>query len=84
MLRSGQNICIRSAREIERQINGEAWSYRRGSVTRLQRTRKEQIESLRKLCERMQELKSKVAEFTEIEPLLPSTEIELLFSLANK
>jgi len=71
-------------REIERQIDGEPWSYTRGSLSRLQRTRGEQIESLRKLCQRMQDLKLKVAQFTESEPLLPSTEIETLFSLANK
>ncbi len=71
-------------REIERQIDGEPWSYTRGSLSRLHRTRVEQIESLRKLCERMQHLKAKVAELTGSEPLLPSTEIETLFSLANK
>ncbi len=71
-------------REIERQIDGEPWSYTRGSLSRLQRTREQQIESLRKLCLRMQDLKPKVAQFTESEPLLPSTEIEVLFSFANK
>jgi len=72
------------AREIEKQIDGEPWSYSRGSLSQLQRTRKEQIESLRKLCQRMQNLKPRVTQFTESEPLLPSTEIEILFSLVNK
>jgi hypothetical protein len=71
-------------REIERLIDGEPWNYSRGSLTQLQGTRKEQIRSLRKLCERMQNLKPKVSQFIEFEPLLPSIEIEILFSLANK
>ena len=70
-------------REIERQINGEAWNYTRSSMSQLQSTRKKQIESLRRLCTRMQELKSKVAEFSETELLTPLAEIEILFSLAD-
>ncbi len=72
------------AGDIERQINGEPWIYTRGSLSRPQRSRENQIESLKTLCKRMQELKPKVAEFMESKPLLPSAEIEKLFSLADK
>ena len=70
-------------REIERRIERVPWeiAYMRGSASSLQPTREKQIESLRKLCERMQELKPKVTEFTESELLMPLTEIETLFSL---
>ena len=71
-------------REIERQINGESWNYTRGSLSQLQTTREKQIESLKQLCEKMQDIKTKVAEFTESEALLPLEEIETLFSLVNK
>ncbi len=71
-------------REIERKINGEPWSYTRGSLSQLQTTRQKQIESLKQLCRKMQELRPKVAQFTGSEPLIPRAEIEILFSLANQ
>jgi len=73
-------------REIERRTERLSWqqTYTRGSLSQLQPTREKQIESLRQLCKRMQELKPKVAEFTESEPLMPIAEIETLLSLANK
>jgi predicted nucleotidyltransferase len=73
-------------REIERRINRLTWQeiYTRGSVSQLQPTREKQIESLRQLCERMQELRPKVVNFTESELLMPLEEIETLLSLANK
>jgi hypothetical protein len=55
----------------------------RGSVSKLQPTREKQIESLKQLCERMKELKPRVAEFTQSEPLMPIAEIETLFSLTK-
>lgn len=72
-------------REIERRIERVPWQdiYVRGSVSKLQPTREKQIESLKQLCERMQELKPRIAEFTESEPLMPITEIETLFSLTE-
>jgi Streptomycin adenylyltransferase len=72
-------------REIERRIERVSWedAYRRGSTSSLQPNREKQIESLRQLCERMQELKLKVTEFTESEPLMPLAEIETLFSLTK-
>ncbi len=71
------------ARDIERRIERVSWqdAYVRGSTSQFQPTREKQIESLRALCRRMQELRSKVAEFTESQPLMPLTEIETLFSL---
>jgi len=73
------------ARDIERRIERVSWqdAYVRGSVSQFQPTRKKQIESLRALCRRMQELKPKVAEFTESPPLMPLAEIESLFSLTK-
>jgi predicted nucleotidyltransferase len=71
-------------RETERRIKRETWVYRSGSVSQLQPTREKQIESLRQLCERMQELRPKVAEFSESQLLMPLAEIETLLSLANK
>ena len=73
------------ARDIERRIERVSWqdAYVRGSVSQFQPTRKKQIESLRALCRRMQELKPKVAEFTESPPLMPLAEIETLFSLTK-
>ena len=70
-------------REIERQINGEAWNYTRGSLSQLQTTREKQLESLKQLCEIMQALKPKVAEFTGLDPTMPLTEIETLVSLST-
>jgi hypothetical protein len=70
-------------REIERKINGEPWTYTRGSLSQLQTTREKQLESLRQLCQKMQDLKPKVVEFTGSEALLPLDEIETLFSFVN-
>ena len=71
-------------REIEKQINEEPWSYTRGSLSQLQTTRDKQIESLKQLCKKMQDIKPKVVEFSGSEALLPLEEIETLFSLVNK
>ena len=70
--------------EIERLVKRESWKYTRGSLSKLQSTREKQLESIRELCNKMQGLKSRVAEFTGSEPAMPSAEIELLLSLANK
>lgn len=69
--------------DIERKLNGEGWTYQRGSFSQLQITSKNQIESLKHLCQRMQELQPKVTEFTGSSPLMPITEIEVLFSFAQ-
>jgi hypothetical protein len=70
--------------EIERQMNREASTYTRGSLSTLQSTREKQLESILKLCNRMQELQPKVREFTNSEPITPLAEIETLFSLTKK
>jgi hypothetical protein len=70
-------------RDIERQINGEPWNYTRGSLSQLQPTREKQIESLKQLCEKMQELHPTVIEFTGSNLLMPLAEIEVLFSFVN-
>lgn len=75
----------RMVRETDRRIQRIAWqdAYIRGAISKLQPTREKQIESLKQLCERMQALKPRVAEFTGSEPLMPVTEIETLFSLTK-
>ncbi|MFT3895169.1 MAG: aminoglycoside 6-adenylyltransferase [Anaerolineales bacterium] len=70
-------------RDIERKLNGEPWQYHRGSLSQLSSTRENQIQSLRQLCQRMQELQPKVTEFTGSNPSMPITEIETLFSFAQ-
>ena len=70
-------------REIERKINGEPWSYKRGSLSQLQATREKQIESLKQLCMKMQDLRVSVIEFTGLDVLLPWDEIATLFSFVN-
>ena len=69
--------------EIERQLERKPWSYTRGSLSKLQPTREKQLESLKELCERMLELKSKVSRFIGSEPLTPILEIKILFSLVH-
>jgi predicted nucleotidyltransferase len=69
--------------EIERRINREPWKYIRGSLSQAQTTRKKQLESIRQLCKRMQELKPNLVEFTGTELSMPVTEIEALLSLVN-
>jgi hypothetical protein len=70
--------------EIERWLNGEPWKYHRGSLSQLQNTPEKQIELLKQLCQRMQELQPKVTEFTRSAVWLPLDEIETLFSFVNK
>jgi predicted nucleotidyltransferase len=69
--------------EIERRLNREPWQYQRGSRSRLQPTREKQIESIRELCNRVLELKTKVTEFSGTEPVTPLAEIETLLSFAD-
>jgi predicted nucleotidyltransferase len=71
-------------REIERKMEGRPVYYPRGSLSQLQATREKQLESVRGLCMKMQDIRKKVTEFTGTEPLTPSAEIELLFSLVNQ
>jgi hypothetical protein len=73
----------RLLREIERQVNGESWSYTRGSLNQIQISQEKQIQLLKKLCQRMQELQPRVADFIGMEPMMPLTEIEILSSFVN-
>jgi len=70
-------------REIERWLDGTPWTYHRGSGSQLQTTPEKQIELLKQLWQKMQELQPKVTEFTGLESLMPITEIETLFSFAQ-
>ena len=70
-------------REIERKIDGRPPTFTRDSISQLPSTREKQLESVRGLCTKMQDMQPKVAEFTGAELLTPSAEIELLFSLVK-
>ena len=70
--------------DIERQINREPWIYHHGSLSQLQTTRENQIESLQQLYKRMEDLKPKVAEFVGSEHPLPTVEIKKLISFISK
>jgi predicted nucleotidyltransferase len=71
------------ALDIERRIQRKPWKYVRGSLTQLHPTRKQQVESLRRLCKRMQALAVEVEQFSGITPALPLAEIETLLSLVE-
>jgi len=73
-------------REMDRRIEGVSWegAYRRGSISQFQSTREGQIESLRQLINRMQDLKPKITEFVDSELDIPMSEIETLLALADE
>ena len=73
-------------RETERRIERLSWEqmYTRGSISKLKPTRAMQMAALRQLIKKMQELQPKIREFTEVELVDPSAEIELLLSLEDK
>ena len=73
----------RILQDIERRISRQPQKYVRGSLSQPQTTHEKQIESLKDLCEKMKQLKLRVAEFTGSELYLPITEIETLFSLTK-
>jgi predicted nucleotidyltransferase len=70
--------------EIERQLHREPQQYRRGSLSILQHTRKEQIETVRSLCSKMKSLAPQIEQFSGIMLALPVEEIETLLSLAEE
>lgn len=70
-------------RDIEKKLKGEPWTYHRGSLSQLLPTREKQIESLRQLCQQMQDLQAQVIEFTGSNPSVPIVEIETLLSFAQ-
>ena len=70
--------------DIERRIKQEPWVYTRGSLSQLQPTREKQIESIRQLCKKMLDIKTRIKEFIGTEPVTPPlAEIETLLSLTN-
>ena len=71
-------------REIERHIQREPWSYKRGSLSQLQPTPAKQAGSIRSLCQRMQRLAPLVEHFTGIAPAVPLREIETLLALPGE
>ena len=70
--------------EIERRLRREPWTYARSSRSQFQTTHEKQIESIWQLCNKMQGLKARVAEFTGSEPLTPTLEINTLLLLADE
>ena len=70
--------------EIERQLHREPQQYIRGSLSKLQFTRKEQIESIRSLCSTMKSLAPQIEDFSGKTLALPSEEIDTLLALADQ
>jgi len=70
--------------EIERRIARDPWQYARGSLSHFQPTCEGQIESIRQLCNKMQELTPQVTRFIRFTPALPLAEIEKLFSFTKE
>jgi predicted nucleotidyltransferase len=73
-------------RDIERRLKGLSLleTYVRGSVSQLQPTREQQIESLRELIGRMHALHPTIQRFTGSELPAPVAEIEFLLSLTDE
>jgi hypothetical protein len=73
-------------RDIERRMKGISWleAYIRGSVSQLQPTREQQIESLRELIGKMHALHPTIQRFTGWELPAPAAEIEFLLSLTDE
>lgn len=71
------------AREIERRLERQPWTYVRRSLSKLQPTHEKQLESIRALCNRMLELRARVSEFIGLEPLTPISEINSFLRLAQ-
>jgi predicted nucleotidyltransferase len=70
--------------EMERRIRRQPWKYTRRSLTELQPTQQQQVESIRQLCRKMQALAVEVERFRGVVPALPIAEIETLLSLVNE
>ena len=77
-------ILFQLKHDVERRLKREPWNYTRGSISQLQPTPEKQIESIRELCNRMLELRSRVTEFIGAEPMTPTSEIEKLLSLLHQ
>jgi predicted nucleotidyltransferase len=70
--------------EIERRLKRQPRTYARGSLSRLQPNRENQIEALQGLVKRIQALGPAITKFTGAELAAPVEEIEFLFSLARE
>ncbi|MGH2522488.1 MAG: hypothetical protein ACRDH2_08285 [Anaerolineales bacterium] len=70
-------------REVERLLEGAAWSYHRGSLSPLAVTREDQINTIRQLSERILKLTPAVAELGGHIPVSPMPAIEHLLNLAD-
>lgn len=70
--------------EVERQINGQAWQYKRGSSTKLSVTQNEQIAAIRQLCNQMENLSPAVAKLGGYIPEAPMHSIEILIGIVQE
>ena len=70
--------------DIERRLRREPWKYTRGSLSQLQPTWEQQMDSIRRLCQKMQTLAPQAERFSETSLALPLEEIERLIALAHE
>lgn len=70
--------------DIERRVRREPWKYTRGSLSQLQPTWEQQIDSIRRLCQKLEALAPQVERFSETSLALPLEEIERLIALAHE
>jgi hypothetical protein len=71
------------AEEVERQISGHPWRYRRGSALQLQMDRESQLRTLRGQCMRMVALTEAVAKMGGRVPLAPLETVEVVFDMVE-
>jgi hypothetical protein len=70
--------------DLERRISVGAWQYRRGSYTGLSLSPDEQISAIRRLCERMENLKQPLARLGGHVPESPMSTIQVLIGIAQE
>ena len=68
--------------DIERRVRREPWKYTRGSLSQLQPTWEQQMDSIRRLCQKMEALAPQVERFSATSLALPLEEIQRLIALA--
>ena len=70
--------------EVERKLKGQAWQYKRGSLTKLAITPDEQIAAIRHLCKQMESLQQDVSNLGGYVAESPMTMIEALIRVAQE
>ena len=69
--------------EVERQIRGQAWRYKRGSLLTLKTTPEEQIAAIRQLCKQMEALTQDLVKLGGHVSESPMTLIETLIAIVQ-